>query len=289
MFGYITPAFPMLSGEDRAIWQSFYCTLCREIGKISHIARLGLSFDMTFLSVLICALSEDAPKCEKKRRCLMHPTKKTDVFLHEEAFSYTANASVILIKEKLKDDAKDEKSMLSSFGGRIIKDGIGLEDLKDEIASSLARLAKAEKENNLDIDEVADCFAVLCGKMFELSPAPNAEKRKLYWLGYNLGRWIYLQDAWDDLEKDIKKGSYNPFSDGRSFSEIRTATAERVEEMLSFTLAEASLAYDLLNVKRYNSILENIIYAGLPQRLEEVMKGKQRNESIRSSGRESER
>ncbi len=289
MFGYITPLFCTLSDEDKALWQVFYCNLCREIGKLSQPARLGLSYDLTFLALLICALSGSHPITQISKICPFNPTKKTAVYSKNDAFTYTAKASVILIKEKLKDDASDKKNPLFSVASRFIKDVSGEEELKCGIAASLLQLGKIEEQNILDIDQSADAFAVLCAKLFSLSPTPDSEKRKLYWLGYNLGRWIYLSDAWDDLEKDMKKGNYNPFADGRSFDEIKQNSAQRVCDMLTFTLSEAGSAFDLLNIKRYRSLLENIIYQGLPARQEAVMKGIKRNESIRGFRRKPER
>ncbi len=275
MFGYILPAHGALSDDDKQIWQSFYCSLCRKIGKKSQIARLGLSYDLTFLALLTAALSEEEPTVRQQRRCVMHPTRKVDIYTDTDFFDYAAAASVILIKAKLGDDANDKKNPIYSLVGRLIKDIEGQSELVGAIEDSLARLADAEQANSCDIDEVADCFACLCGQLFRLSPTPTNQKNALYWLGYNLGRWIYLADAWDDLADDIKKGNYNPFADGRSFEQIKSSDEENVREMLTFTLSEAAAAFDLLNIKRYSSLLENIIYVGLNARLIQIMKGTQ--------------
>ena len=32
-------------------------------------------------------------------------------------------------------------------------------------------------------------------------------------MGFYLGKFIYLLDAYDDVEKDVKSGNYNPFSE----------------------------------------------------------------------------
>ncbi|MBR2870230.1 MAG: hypothetical protein IKB98_02465, partial [Clostridia bacterium] len=42
----------------------------------------------------------------------------------------------------------------------------------------------------------------------------------LYLLSYNLGKWIYLIDALDDFDKDIKKQNYNVFVN--SFKDVKT-------------------------------------------------------------------
>ncbi len=278
MFGYVVPAPDALSDDDKLLWQSFYCTLCRQIGKRSQPARLGLSYDLTFLALLIAGLSHTPPKFEGSHRCILHPTKKTNIYEACDAFDYAADASVILIKAKLDDDRHDENNPLYSVASYFIKDNEAKQaTLRDKISTSLFKLSEIEKENLLDVDLAADAFAVLCGELFRLSPTPESEKKALYWLGYNLGRWIYLIDALEDLESDIKKGSYNPFAKGGSFEEITLNEKSAIEEMLYFTLSEAASAYDLLSVKRYSSLLENIIYVGLPARLNEIMHKKGKN------------
>ena len=37
------------------------------------------------------------------------------------------------------------------------------------------------------------------------------QEKVLGHLGYNLGRWIYLADAYHDRQRDARKGAYNPF------------------------------------------------------------------------------
>ncbi|MEE0944222.1 MAG: DUF5685 family protein [Clostridia bacterium] len=280
MFGYIVPAPEALSQEDRMLFRSFYCSLCREIGKRSQFSRLSLSFDMTFLAILIEALAEKEPVCDRTVRCIVHPLKPTQK-LSGKGISYSADMSVILIKAKLDDDARDESNPLYRIASKLIKEDIPNNDsARAAVERSLAALAEIEGNNIKNPDAAADCFAKLCGEMFSLSPVPEKEKKAIYWLGYNLGRWIYLTDAYNDIEHDIKKNSYNPYADGGTADEIRENRGKEITEILKFTLAEAAAAFDLLNVKRYKSLLENIIYIGLPARLAEVEAGKERKNRV---------
>ena len=68
-------------------------------------------------------------------------------------------------------------------------------------------------------------------------------------------------DAADDLEKDIRKGNFNPF---------RTKQQEEPENImlycnnvLNMTVSQLLLAYDLLELTAYKEILDNIVYHGL--------------------------
>lgn len=283
MFGYVTPAFEALSDEDKLLFRSFYCSLCKEIGKNSQAARLALSYDMTFLAILLSALSEDETKSKGKHKCLLHPMKAATEEFQNDAIKYAADLSIILTKAKFDDDINDEHSVKARIGNTILSDNIiGRDSERAAISSALKTLNDIECLGIHNPDRAADSFAKLCADIFSLPSEKDSEREALYWLGYNLGRWIYLTDAINDLEKDIKKGSYNPYADGRSYDEILKDRKTEIEEGLCFTLSQAAAAFDLLDIKRYRLLLENIIYTGLPARLKAVLYGKseEKNESI---------
>ena len=121
-----------------------------------------------------------------------------------------------------------------------------------------------EKEKCSDSDMVADCFAKICEVIFTPDFIKDAGTRTaLAWLGYNMGRWIYLIDAFDDLEKDLGK-AYNPFSDRiKNPKTDFLKLAGELEVTLTYTLANISAAYDMLDIKRNDNILKNILYPGL--------------------------
>lgn len=276
MFGYVTPAFEALSEEDKRIFRGYYCALCREIGKRSQPARIGLSYDMTFLAILLASLAEEAAFSERVR-CALHPFKRIPIAEPSRELDYSADMSVALIKAKLADDTRDEKNPLYAAANSLICDKSCKAKREREIISQkLAELAEIERKNLHDPDLAADCFATLCGEIFAAEFLDKQVREAIYWLGYNIGRWVYLTDAYADLEHDIKKHSYNPFAEGTDAAQIREQNGERIEELLYFALSEASAAYDLLPVKRFGTLLENIIYIGLPMRQEAVLRGKER-------------
>ena len=59
------------------------------------------------------------------------------------------------------------------------------------------------------LDRPADTFArILQGAAAELEPAARGSAAGQ--ILYHVGRWIYLTDAFDDLEEDQARGNYNP-------------------------------------------------------------------------------
>ena len=107
------------------------------------------------------------------------------------------------------------------------------------------------------------------------------QKKVLGQMGYHLGRWIYLMDAYADREKDQKKGSYNPFL--RRFPQQGEDMHETAAFVLNSTLAGLKNAYDLLDVKKHKGILDKILQRGLYKKTEELLKigrGKTENGSV---------
>ena len=77
---------------------------------------------------------------------------------------------------------------------------------------------------------------------------------------YHLGRWIYLLDARDDLERDKASGAYNPL--------VYRYGPEGDDEALALTLDQSLAlmrsAYAMLEPGCRGPVLENVLYLGLP-------------------------
>ena len=59
MFGYVIPNQAALSPEAQARYRTAYCGLCRRIGALHGLrGRLTLSYDLTFLNLLLSSLYE---------------------------------------------------------------------------------------------------------------------------------------------------------------------------------------------------------------------------------------
>ena len=137
------------------------------------------------------------------------------------------------------------------------------------IESYLKQLTELEKNNCDYIDEAAEPFASIMRELFECGHIKDENERKtLGWLGYNLGRWIYVMDAYDDLERDAGNKAYNPLISQFGFKEngikdFKDTIREKVNFILTYSLSEAEKAYSLLGIEKNKGILDNILYSGL--------------------------
>lgn len=181
MFGYITIDQDELKGKDQRKYREYYCGVCRDIKKRSgQLPRAFLTYDMTFLAILLSSLSEDEEQREKKRCCL-HPVRKTESITNRWT-QYAADMNVLLVYHNLMDDWLDEKKLNSRMAAGLMKGTCRkLEELYPHqsraIATYLEALHKTEQENSPDIDRASGLTGVLMGNCF--LPLPHCGNRSL--------------------------------------------------------------------------------------------------------------
>lgn len=268
MFGYVNAYKDLLRVCDYNVFRGYYCGLCKQLGKkFNQLTRFGLSYDMTFLAILISSL-EDKKIDLKMQNCIAHPISKRPVIKEDDGIAYSADMSVILTYMKLKDDWQDEHNLKSfaqvAYFFPMKKSAKKYPKQFKSIKDNLSKLSELEKEKTKSIDAVADCFGKLLESLFDL----NSNNKSLAWLGYHIGRFIYIVDAYKDIEKDLKTKSYNPFIEMYGENLKTDDFKESVKNSLIFTLSEISNAYSLLDIKKNKELLDNIIYLGLRKNLD---------------------
>ena len=144
----------------------------------------------------------------------------------------------------------------------------------------MQKQADLERERVASVDAAAEPTAELLSFLFTLDVSEERQRRVLERLGYCMGRWIYLIDAADDLEKDRKSGNYNPFLLATDETDI-AVLRERAGASLNGSLAECKAAYELLTIRRFDGILRNVLDFGMAAVWETVKKGeKNREQSV---------
>lgn len=277
MFGYVTVSKEHFTEEEFNSFTAYYCGLCKAVGRqASQAARLALSYDITFLSLVLSSVaSSDTAK--RNESCIAHPIKKRECVVNDRAVDYSAAMGVLLSYLKLKDDWHDDRNLKALFGMALLYPGYrravkGFAAKAQLINSQLAALSRLETERCSSIDETADAFAKILEALF--TPEfikDSSERRSLAWLGYNLGRWIYIIDAVNDIEDDKKSRSYNPLL--QAGLSDRCVAADRMEPSLTFTLENISSAFELTHFKQNKTIIGKIIYLSLKNKQKSILDG----------------
>lgn len=276
MFGYIKPLRCQLRvGEDEA-YKAYYCGLCRALrGRYGMLARNVLSYDATFLAVLCGSLNRQVPTA-RPRRCFVHPFKKRPMLDADPALAFAADANLALAYNKARDDWRDEKSKKARLALWLYRRAYKKAKRHNPaVVAAVERWMDAldalEKANCDAEDVVADCFANMLRDLAACMPAPPRAAPALRQTGYNIGRWLYILDAWDDLAENETSGAYNVFLLRRAAGESCAAQAERVEFGLYASLEAASLAFELLPFLRHRELLRNILYQGMDEQTRKVL------------------
>ncbi|MBQ7916250.1 MAG: hypothetical protein IJ315_05630 [Firmicutes bacterium] len=279
MFGYISVNRQELKVRELERYRAFYCGLCENLRtKYGLRGQITLTYDMTFLVILLSSLYEPA---EKKRhaRCLVHPAQK-HCMVSTKATSYAADMNILLTYEHLMDDWMDEKSVPSRLGAILLQRKVKKLQSKYQHKAmifwrELKALHKIEAEKETSLDAASGCFGRLMAELFAYKK--DAWEPYLRNLGFYLGKFIYMMDAFDDYEKDEKSGSYNVLRQYENEQERQ----EKVQEALTMMIAECAQIIEFLPLMQDDGILKNIIYSGVwtrwNQKLQEKKEGERKN------------
>ncbi len=261
MFGYVTICEPELKVKDWRKYRAYYCGLCRTLReRHGSLGQITLSYDLTFAVILLTSLYEQEGKVSA-HRCKVHPAKKQRM-IQNEITAYCADMNIILCYYHLKDDWDDERKLSALAGAGALRRRAGKAALRyprqsRAIQRELRALSACEAQNVQEIDIPAGCFGRLMGEILVYQEDVWGETLRR--LGFFLGKFIYIMDAWEDLEKDMCEGNYNPL---RAIC-ARSDYEEACRQMMCMMAAEASAAFERLPCLWDGEILRNILYAGV--------------------------
>lgn len=270
MFGYVRPSLSRLSEEDKRRFHAVYCGLCRALeARCGTAARFILNYDFAFLAVLLSPPQAPEPL---HRACMAHPVAGRDYFPLSDALALAADCSVILAWWQIQDAIRDHgaaesvkyRAAAAALGGAYRRAGQARPDFDRATRDHLERLARLEEERCPSIDRAAEEFAALLGAIGRQVEDPVLS-RVLEQMLYHLGRWVYLIDAADDLQKDAVSGNYNPVAlryglrDGKWNEESRRAFARTLDHSIHMI----ATAFELWDFGVWRPLLESTVYTGL--------------------------
>lgn len=274
MFGYIRACKPEMRIKEFEMYKTVYCSLCKELGKsYGPFARLTLSYDFTFLALLNMSLKKDFCGTERKL-CKCNPLKKCTYLKEGSDLEMPAAAAMIMLYYKLLDNIADEKGF-KKIGYILIKPFFksahkkaakSYPDIEKIVAEYICEQQALEKDNCQSIDKAADPTAKALAEIFALCSESETDKRVLNRMGYCIGRYVYLLDAYCDLEEDIKKDRYNPLK----FSSENVK--ENIAAQLNICISQTGAAMELLNIEKFKNILDNIVFLGLEDTMKKELK-----------------
>jgi hypothetical protein len=261
MFGYVTANYKALSEQDQEWYRQYYCGLCRTLGRrYGQISRLTLNNDMTFLLILLSSLYEPSEETGTGR-CPPHPVKRR-TYVGSELCDYCADMTIVLAYLKCMDDRADDNSLRGKAGAAALaKPYRTVQSLYPEktarIAQYVAEINAFETKGVQGIDVPVNLSGKILGEVFRWRE--DDWGRDLQALGEELGRFIYLMDAYDDLASDLRKGRYNPLREYREQDDFDAFC----EDSLLMMIAECTSVFETLPLENHLPILRNVLYSGV--------------------------
>lgn len=277
MFGYVIPDKNNMYIKDFNVFQAYYCGLCKALSRSgSQLSRLCTNYDTTFYNALLHSLTDTEVKIERKL-CLINGKKKP-VIVTDDLTRKVADLSVLLVYYNALDDVHDgKKSRAAVVGVLAARKRAAARRLKEADAlmkESFRKLDILEKRNSAQLDLVADCFASL---MRDVTRTLIPTDEHIDTFMYNLGRLVYFFDAADDVEKDAKKGRYNPliaaYGKCDTKAEFLEKNAQELDFLLRSTYNKLVGAYNHMRIVVSEGMLSNTVYLGLNMQMERLLKG----------------
>lgn len=260
MFGYVTANVRELDKQQRIRYNSIYCGICRQIRfRSGQLSRLGLSYDMAFLALLLMSLYEPE-ETGGSRACALHPVRPKP-WVDSVYIQYAADMNVALAYYNALDDWQDDQKlsarmMESVFGKQLHAITARYPRQCQAISRCIGELNRLETENCGNPDLAAGCFGELMGELLVYEEdlwAPILRK-----MGMALGRFIYLGDAAKDFRRDLRRKKYNPFiaMDGKE-------DWAKWNEYLVLAMGACTEEFEKLPLVQDKAILDNILYSGV--------------------------
>lgn len=283
MFGYVTACKMELKIKDFEKYKAYYCGVCKAIKiNFGNLPRLTLNYDMTFLAILLDSFEESSCKYVRQR-CVTHPVKKRVVIIDNASLDYAAFCNVALVYYKLLDNVKDDNSAKSKLYSFFLENYLkgskaNLMPTRLFIEKSLNDLSLLESEpTGKTLDEFSHPFAELTAFIISSFYKDQVFYQDLYKIGYNLGKWIYLIDALDDLEKDMKEKKFNAINksynlENLPYEEFYKNIENRIDFVLVACAAQCHNSLKKLPLKKNIDLLDNILKYGLMEKMDKVFK-----------------
>ena len=270
MFGYVRINKMDLTFREYENYKGYYCGLCKYL-KENHgeISRIGLNYDITFLIVILSAIYK--PKTNIfEEVCLVSPFKRKKKLINDIT-EYAASMNILLTYYKLEDNLLDDKGVKDILAYNLYKSKLKMAHKKYPHKSQIIKeqmkiLNQLEKNKEYNIDKVSNTFGELMGEIFAYKK--DKYEDDLRRIGFNIGKYIYILDAYEDLNEDYKKGRYNPFME---YINKREELKIRVDRLISISLGLLASSIDRLNLQVNRGIIENIVYSGVYLRYKYIL------------------
>lgn len=279
MYGYIVPQKSALAANDFVLFRAFYCGMCCQTGKLyGQLPRFTTNYDFVFLSALLHDYGKRDIVIEE-HTCVLNPITKKAVLQPNALSERLAATNIMLSYQKACDGVIDKdgakyRAVRHALKKPFKKAKNAFPEIWGAIEKSYAAQREVEKKAVVGVDRAADPFASLMRDLPELILGEKTDDN-LKGLCYNVGKFVYLADALDDVAEDYKRKRYNPFLAAYGgFKDRKQFIADRrddIEFCLKSCYMRAAQCFSSIRFTQSYSLLKNIVCKGMPDKTEQLL------------------
>ena len=222
MIGYMKPQRKKMPAEMRKTYNEFYCGLCR---CLKHEYGISSTIILNFEIVNMLILSESLKNEPFERinmTCSITPMIWRKMCINSPGISAAARLSVILAYLETNDNLIDSNKFRDKVFVKFMEPKLNKikKDFCDEFDyikkyyddyMALENMSKTDRDK-ITFDELVSSCGKIAGAMMDViafsesSPFRDQLRQIMnFW-----GEWVYLMDAVDDYDEDMKNGGFNP-------------------------------------------------------------------------------
>ena len=282
MFGYTFPIEPMMSSEDQARYRAYYCETCHQLRDgYGVMSTVIVSYEMTFANIILNSVLEEGVIRDRPNNGKLCVLKHSDT--HTDLLRSLAAYTILVANNGLIDDRLDGPSLKSNLALLWLNRSIerarkDFPDYDELIMKGYDMLREKEAAGCSDPLEMGKASAAsmiwVLRKMIGDRWTPELEE-----LFENMGVWVYVMDAIEDLDDDHKDNQYNPFLAGcTDFTNGKEYISNHIYEVsgiINSVVANIQSSYLKVRerMRANQTVTDNIVYQGIPVAVRRVMAG----------------
>lgn len=253
--------------------------MCKSIGAgCGAFPKTALTYDIAFLSVFLHNVADCDMQLEK-RRCPLHIFRRRPMAKPDDISLLLGCINTVLAYYKLIDDKADgdKKGAFAFLYRRGYRRAIRRHPAVGEIIEKyIADQRGLEKDGCAVIDAACEPTARMMKSLSRYALGEFADEHTDALL-YAVGKWVYLADAFDDYDKDVKKRRYNVLYNAFGCKSKAEAVKKNGEEInFLFNALFADMREHLAQIRFHfnHDLTDNIILRGIPLKTRRLVYGK---------------
>lgn len=260
MFEYVTSNKKNWPKADQMIYKSYYYGIRHSLRKkIGTKGNNSLNSDMTFLAILLSGIYEPKEKSDIVKSII--PPFRKYKRVHSEVIDYVSDMYIILDYYNLYADFVRNRNILKKRKADLIKPYIGIIKNKYErqiaaIEKAFMKFDEAERSGEDNLSLVSNFSGEMYQKIFCFKIEDKWSK-DLSDMGFAIGKFIYILNAYEDIERDIKRKHYNPIVKSKRFYKVNFETF--IKQLISTELKCARECFSKFTIKKNYDVLNNML------------------------------